>query len=184
MAKHSGAVAKSYAKALFELARERTHVDAVGKELEDVAALMVQQPELVAFLSRPWVAATAKRGAVAEMAARLGASPLTRDFLALIATRSRADHLSAIAAAYRALDDDAHGRARVKLRSAIALTDAERASLSARLSRMLQGRTLVIEESVDPRLLGGFVAEVGSMILDGSLDTQLDRMRDRLARAQ
>ena len=61
--------------------------------------------------------------------------------------------------------------------------DAERASLSARLSRMLQGRTLVIEESVDPRLLGGFVAEVGSMILDGSLDTQLDRMRDRLARA-
>ena len=71
----------------------------------------------------------------------------------------------------------------MKLRTAIALTDGERASLSARLSAMLEGKQLVIEESVDPQMLGGFVAEVGSRILDGSLDTQLDRMRDQLARA-
>jgi F-type H+-transporting ATPase subunit delta len=181
--KHSGAVAKSYAKAVFELARERNQVDAVGKELDAVAGVMAQQPQLLAFLSRPWVAATAKRGAAAEVAAQLSVSPLTRDVLALIASRSRADHVAAIAAAYRALDDEAQGRVRVKLRTAIALTDAERDQLSARLSRLLGGKKLVIEESVDPQLLGGFVAEVGSMILDGSLDTQLDRMRDRLARA-
>ena len=183
MAKQSEAVAKSYAKALFELARERNQVDAVGKELEVVAGVMAQQPELLAFLSRPWVAATAKRGAATEMATRLAVSQLTRDFLGLIALRNRADHLSAIAAAYRARDDEANGRVRVKLRSAIALTDAARDNLSHRLSRMLEGRKLVIEESVDPQLLGGFVAEVGSLLLDGSLDTQLDRMRDRLARA-
>jgi F0F1-type ATP synthase delta subunit len=48
---------------------------------------------------------------------------------------------------------------------------------------MLGGKKLVIEESVDQQLLGGFVAEVGSTILDGSLDTQLERMRERLARS-
>lgn len=180
---HSEAVAKSYAKALFQLARERSQVEAVGKELDAIARVMTEQPAMLDFLSRPWVAAPAKRGAAAETATRLGASPLTRDFLSLVAARSRADHLVAIAAAYRALDDEAQGRVRVTLRTAIALTDAEREQLSSRLSRMLQGKTLVIEESVDPQLLGGFVAEVGSMILDGSLDTQLDRMRDRLARA-
>jgi F-type H+-transporting ATPase subunit delta len=181
--KHSGAVAKSYAKALFALARERHQVEAVGKELESVATMMAQQPELFAFLSRPWIAAPAKRGAAVEVATRLTVSPLVRDFLGLVATRNRADHLAAIAAAYRALDDEAQGRVRVKLRTAVALTDPEREGLSTRLSRMLGGKTLLIEESVDSQLIGGFVAEVGSMILDGSLDTQLNRMRDRLARA-
>ena len=183
MAKHSEAVAKSYAKALFELARERNQIDAIGKELETVAEEIAQQPQLLAFLSRPWVAAAAKRGAAGEMANRLGVSPLTRDFLALVAARNRADHLSAIAGAFRALDDGTKGRVRVKLRTAIALTDAERETLRGRLARMLQARELVIDESVDPELLGGFVAEVGSKILDGSLDTQLDRLREQLARA-
>jgi F-type H+-transporting ATPase subunit delta len=183
MAQHSEAVAKSYAKAVFELARERNQVDAVGKELDTLAALMAEQPQLLAFLSRPWVAAAAKRAASADIAERLGLSPLTRDVLALIAARNRADHLAGIAKAYRAFDDIAQRRVRVQLRTAVALTDAERQKLSARLSGMLEGQQLVIEESVDTQLLGGFVAEVGSMILDGSLDTQLDRMRDRLARA-
>src|SRR4051812_19575038 len=174
MAQHSEAVAKSYAKAVFELARERNQVDAVGKELDTLAAVMAEQPQLLAFLSRPWVAAAAKRGAAADIAARLGLSPLTRDVLALIAARNRADHLAGIAKAYRAFDDLAQRRVRVQLRTAVALTDAERQKLSARLSGMLDGQQLVIEESVDTQLLGGFVAEVGSMILDGSLDTQLD----------
>ena len=181
--KHSEAVAKSYAKALFELARERNQVDAVSKELAAIGAVMAQQPAVVQFLSRPWVAPAAKRGAALDIATRLGLSPLTRDFLALIAARNRADYLTAIAAAYRALDDDAQGRVRVKLRTAQALSDAEREQLSARLARMLDGKKLVLEERVDSELLGGFVAEVGSRILDGSLDTQLERMRDRLARA-
>jgi len=72
---------------------------------------------------------------------------------------------------------------RVKLRTAVSLTDAERAEMGRRLTGMFGGRELVIEETVDQSLLGGFVAEMGSTILDGSLDTQLARMRDRLARA-
>ena len=181
--KHNAAVAKSYAKALFELARERGQVDAVSRELEAVVDVFASQIALRDFLSRPWVAAGAKRAAAAEVATRLGVSPLMRDFIGLVAARGRADHMAGIAAAYRALDDEAKARVRVKLRTAIILTDAERDGLSARLSRMLDGKELLIEESVDPQLLGGFVAEVGSMILDGSLDTQLARMRDRLARA-
>jgi F-type H+-transporting ATPase subunit delta len=181
--KQNAAVAKSYAKALYALARERNQVDAVAKDLSEAASVLAQQPQLLAFLSRPWVAAAAKRGAATDMATRLGLSPLTRDFLALVATRNRVDHLGAIATAYAALDDETRGRVRVKLRTAIALTDAERTALGQRLSRMLGGKTLLIEDSVDPNLLGGFVAEVGSMILDGSLNAQLDRMHDRLARA-
>jgi F-type H+-transporting ATPase subunit delta len=64
----------------------------------------------------------------------------------------------------------------------VPLTDDERRILAGRVSRALGGRTVLIEEVVDPGLLGGFVAEIGSLIVDGSLDGQLARMRQRLAR--
>jgi F-type H+-transporting ATPase subunit delta len=177
------ATAKSYARALFELARERNQIDAIGTDLATVADVLAAQPTLRDFLSRPWVSAAAKRGAAADLATRLGVAPLVRDFIGLVAVRNRADHLAAIQTAYRALVDAHRNRVRVTLRTAVRFTDAEREALRRRLSQLLEGRELVIDESVDPGLLGGFVAEVGSMILDGSLDAQLVRMREQLARA-
>ena len=67
------------------------------------------------------------------------------------------------------------------MRTAVALTDDEKRWLAARLGQAL-GKQVVLEETVDPSLLGGFVAQVGSYVLDGSLDGQLARMRERLAR--
>jgi F-type H+-transporting ATPase subunit delta len=183
MPRQNEAVAKSYAKALFELAGARNQVDAVARELAAITDVLARQPDILGFLARPWVAAAAKRSAAVELATRLELSPLTRDFLGLVVARNRADHLGAIATAYRNLDDQAEGRVRVKLRTAVALSDAESRALAERLSRLLQGKKLVMEASVDSGLLGGFVAEVGSRVLDGSLDTQLERMRERLARA-
>ena len=84
-------------------------------------------------------------------------------------------------AAYRALVDDELGRVRAEVRTAVALTDDEKRQLAARLGRASASRSS-LEETVDASLLGGFVAQVGSLILDGSLDGQLARMRERLAR--
>ena len=179
----SEATAKSYARAIFDIANERNQSNAVGAQLEAVAKVFASQRELSSVLARPWVSAPAKRAAVAEIATRLGVSPLVRDFLSLVAVRNRAAYLPAIHEAYRKLEDNALGRVRVKLRTAVTLTDSERAEMNRRLGARLGGRQLIIEETVDPTLLGGFVAEVGSMILDGTLDTQLARLRDRLARA-
>jgi F-type H+-transporting ATPase subunit delta len=181
--KLSEATAKSYARAIFELAQERNAADAVATELESVARVITAEPSLHTFLSRPWVSAAAKRGAATEVATKLNVSPLVRDFLALVAVRNRAEYLPAITEAYRKRMDEARGRVRVKLRTAVGFNDAERAELGRRLAAKVGGRELVIEETVDPKLLGGFVAEIGSTILDGSLDAQLVRMRDRLARA-
>jgi F-type H+-transporting ATPase subunit delta len=104
-----------------------------------------------------------------------------QDFVGLVAERGRADHLPEIVAAYRALVDAEHGQARAQVRSAVALTGAEKQQLAARLERVL-GKRIILEEQVDDALLGGFIAQVGSLILDGSLDGQLARMRQRLAR--
>jgi len=177
------AAAKSYAKALFELARELDRVEPVAHELERVRALVAAEPTLRSFLARPWIGAGPKRKVVEDVAARLDVSKLTRDFFALIAARSRADLVDAMTEAYQGLVDEHLGRVRARVRTVVPLTAEERRILAGRLSRALDGKTVLLEEVVDPGLLGGFVAEIGSLIVDGSLDGQLARMRHRLARA-
>jgi F0F1-type ATP synthase delta subunit len=63
------------------------------------------------------------------------------------------------------------------------LTADQKTALQSKLARALNRRQVVLDEVVDPTLLGGFVAESGSVIVDGSLDGQLARVRQRLARA-
>ena len=181
MPRRGQAAARPYAKALFELARERGQVDAIARDL-DALVEAAGVGELARFFELPWVSAAATREAAREVATRLEVSPLARDFFVLVAGQGRADHLGAIVAAYRELSDESQGVVRARVRTAVALGDQERAELSARLGRALGGKRVLLEESADPGLLGGFVAEIGSVIVDGSLDGQLARMRERLAR--
>jgi F-type H+-transporting ATPase subunit delta len=90
------------------------------------------------------------------------------------------DHLPEILAAYRALVDDDLGQARAQVRAAVPLTAEDKNRLATRLGGIL-GKRIILEEQVDHTLLGGFIAQVGGFILDGSLDGQLGRMRERLA---
>jgi F-type H+-transporting ATPase subunit delta len=180
--KASPAVAKSYAKALFGLARERNQADQTQDELERAAAQLSADGEAAAVLDRPWISPARRRSLADEIGQRLELSKLGRDFLGLLAAHGRTDHLAAIAETYRRLLDAAHGRVRARVRTAVPLTDADRAALSDRLRRALGGKQIVIEEVVDRNLLGGFVAEIGSLIVDGSLDGQLARMRERLVK--
>ena len=178
--KASAGVGRSYAKALFELARERNQADAIGRDLDTIVEQFTRDPALQAFFARPWVASTAKRAAAAEIGRRLGVSTLAIDFLALAAGQGRVDHLGVIADAYRELQDEAEGRVRARVRSATPLSDSERSALAAKLGSALGGKRVVIEEVTDKELLGGFVAEIGSLQVDASLDGQLARLRQRL----
>jgi F-type H+-transporting ATPase subunit delta len=178
----SQSTARSYAKALHDLARERGQAEAVGAELEQAVDVLRTDPALAHFFARPGVAATAKRRAADEIAQRLGVGKLVRDFLGLVAAHGRGDIVPEIGDAYRALVDDELNRARARVRAAVPLTESERTALASRLGEALGGKRVDVEAVVDSNLLGGFVAEVGSVIVDGSLDGQLARLKERLAR--
>ena len=173
--------ARSYAKALFELAKERHQTNVVGHELDGIIDAVASEPALLQFLARPGIASAAKRAVADEIAQRVGVSPLVRDFVGLVANQGRGDQLPDIAEAYRDLVDADAGRVRARVRSAVALTEQERATLASRLGAAL-GKTVVVEDRVDQGLLGGLVAEVGSLVADGSLDGQLARIKERLER--
>jgi F-type H+-transporting ATPase subunit delta len=178
----SQGAARSYAKALHDLARERQQAEPVGAELAQAAELVRTDAALAHFFARPTISGAAKRGAAGEIARRLGVSTLLRDFLGLVAAQGRADVLPEISDAYRVLVDADLNRARARVRVSVPLTDAERSALATRLGAALGGKHVAVEDVVDPTLLGGFVAEIGSLIVDGSLDGQLARLKERLAR--
>jgi F-type H+-transporting ATPase subunit delta len=177
--KRDAAVARRYARALLALASEARRAEAVADELAAFEQLLTGERELREALLRPWVKATTKRGIVLDVASRLRLSPLTRNFLALVAQRRRLDLLGEILAAYRASVDEAAGRIRARVRSAAPLSDAERGAIRERLGRRL-GKTVLLDTEVDPNLLGGFVAEVGSRVLDVSVAGQLAALRERI----
>jgi F-type H+-transporting ATPase subunit delta len=177
------AAVKPYARALHELARERGQTDAVAADLQKMVDLLHTDAELRDFFSRPWVSATIKRAAALEIAARLELSPLVRDFVALVARAGRAPAFEAIAAAYRARVDDDLGRVRAQVRSRLPLTEAERDALRTRLAAVMGAREVIVEARADEQLLGGFVAEIGTYVVDGSLDGQLARIGERLKQA-
>ena len=180
--KTSPAVAKTYAKALFELARERNQAEQIKTELARAAQALVGDGQAAEALSRPWISPAVRRRVADDIAARLELSRLSRDFLALLAGQGRVDHVGAIASVFRDMLDADWGRVRARVRTAVALTEADRGALATRLGRALGGKQVMIDEVVDSTLLGGFVAEIGSLIVDGSLNGQLARMRERLVK--
>lgn len=174
---------KPYARALHDLANERRQTEAVSRDLEAIVGVVERDAELRDFFDTPWVPAAAKRTAAMEIATRLELSPLVRDFVGLVARGGRAQHLAAIAAAFREMVDRDLGQVRARVRTRVPLTDAERDALRTRLGDVMGGKRVIMEEDVDTYLLGGFVAEIGTYIVDGSLDGQLARVEERLKRA-
>jgi F-type H+-transporting ATPase subunit delta len=181
--KASRASLKPYARALHDIARERQQTEAVARDLQAMVDLLQHDAELRDFFGRPWVSAAARRAVALEIAARLEVSPLVRDFIGLVARGGRAQHLDAIASLYRDMVDEDLGRVRARVRARVPLTEAERDALRAGLGGVMGGKQVLLEEEVDAELLGGFVAEIGTYIVDGSLDGQLARIGDRLKRA-
>ena len=173
--------ARRYAKALFSAAREASSAPAVGNDLDQLLRAFSTEPEVRDVLARPWIKHEDRRAIALSIAKKLGVGSLAQNFAGLLAERGRIEYLPEIADAYRALLDEDFRQARARVRSAVPLADDMKKRLTDRLEQLL-GKRIILEEQVDSTLLGGFVAQVGSFILDGSLDGQLARLRERLAR--
>jgi F-type H+-transporting ATPase subunit delta len=114
-----------------------------------------------------------------SLAARAEVQPLSANFLGLILEKRRLVHLEEIALAYEELADERLGRGKATVTSAAPLPEPMLEELKVRLRRAT-GKEIYLEARVDPAILGGLVAQVGSTVYDGSLRTRLRRMREQL----
>jgi F-type H+-transporting ATPase subunit delta len=173
------ALAERYAGALVEVALENRQADQVKQELADFAALMRESAELHAFLANPSIARAAKHSAIEAIVARMGASRTLRNYLFVIVDHRHAGMLVEIQEAFSRLLDARQGIMQAAVSSATELTAVERAELSAALAK-LTGQKVQAQYTTDSALIGGAVVRIGSTIYDGSVRTQLERMRARM----
>jgi len=179
MASLGGSVARRYAKALFGLGVTAGTYDKFGQELEDLVKAYDQSNDLRLALENPVIKPTEKQAILRALLPRIAPSPPVQRFAALLLERGRFPLLRSIARAYRELADQRAGQVRAKVTAAEPLSAADLDRVRRALEKRT-GRKVLIESSVDPDLIGGIVARVGDLVLDGSVRTQLDEMRRRL----
>jgi F-type H+-transporting ATPase subunit delta len=148
-------------------------------ELRTFSGMLRDSPELRHVLLSPAVSTSKKRAVVARFAESVPFSRLVRNFLSLVVDRRRSDILTDIADAFELALDERMGIIRAEVKSASPLTDAQQSELQQQLSRV-SGKQVRCEFSIDPALIGGVTARIGSTVYDGSVRTQLHNMRERL----
>jgi F-type H+-transporting ATPase subunit delta len=168
-----------YAKALLDVAASDAEAAAIDRDLSALNAAMHGSRELHQALTSPSVPAAGKRKIAAAIAERLGLTPGTRRVLDLLADRDRLGQLDELIAVFRERLRDRQRVQRAHVRSATPLSPDVTQALEARLSAVT-GTTVKVDVAVDPSLIGGVLAKVGSTVYDGTVKTQLEKLRKQL----
>jgi F-type H+-transporting ATPase subunit delta len=176
MAGSSLTLARPYARAAFEAAREAGTLAEWGEALA-FAAAAARVPEAASAIGDPRLAADTLVALLLPPGISAD-SPFGR-FIALLASNRRLALLPEIAELYAEMRRAHEGVVRAVVTSAVPLEEAQRASLAAALERRF-GRRIELETAVDPELLGGAVIRAGELVIDGSVRNRLRQLRDAL----
>ncbi len=171
--------ARRYARALLSVAPTQRTADTVADELVRLAAAISASAELRGVLANPAFTRAARKQALAALAGPLRLSETAIRFASLLVDRRRIADLSAIADRYHEMADEAAGRVRANVVTAVPLP----ADLAPRIEQALSGalaRPVTLRAEVEPGVIGGVVAQVGSLLFDGSVRSELDSLRRSL----
>jgi F-type H+-transporting ATPase subunit delta len=174
------AVGRIYGQAMLALAAERGEADALLDELGELVKFLDTSPELETFLGSPLIEED-ERAPALERIFRGRASDLLVDSLQVINRKGRLDLLRAIAETYRLAYREMRGLVDVTVRTAVPLSESQRAHLTEVAARFT-GRKPSLIERVDPSILGGMVVETSGLKIDSSVATRLRELSAALER--
>jgi len=173
--------ATRYARALLDVAiKEKADLDQVERELASVADLFTAHKALAQVLLNPVVPVPRKRAAMDAIMARAQLLPMVTKLFALLAERDRLVLAPDLVDAYRNRLLDHRNVIRAEITTTMALDADKVKAIEAGLARA-SGRTVTLSAKVDPTIIGGVVARLGSTIYDGSVTRQLQRMKEKLS---
>jgi F-type H+-transporting ATPase subunit delta len=172
--------ANRYAKALFDVAlAEKNDLAQVDRDLEAVVAMLQGSPDLARAAGRAGVTDAARAKMIEAVAAAMSLSAPVTKLLVLLAEGRKLTLMPDLAASFHERLLAHQNIVRADVASAAPLSPEKTKALEASLSKVT-GKQVHLSVSVDPELLGGVVARIGSTVYDGSVKTQLARMRQQL----
>jgi F-type H+-transporting ATPase subunit delta len=171
-------VAKRYALALLQIAKETDSLGVIEEELRVVKEVVQYNPELKAILNSSKLSIEKKKEILKTAFASVNVNVLNT--LLILIDRHREDQIIDLADEFLELANEEMGIAEAEVYSTRALTDAEREAISSVFAAKIGKKSLKIENIVDSNLLGGIRLRIGNRIYDGSLRGKLDRLERKL----
>jgi F-type H+-transporting ATPase subunit delta len=173
------AAAKRYARAVFELATEEGQVDEWGRRLIKVRDLL-SDPQVAAVLTNPTIPVSLRMELISAAPHEL--DPEATNLARLLIESNRVAQVRGVTEEFEGLADEAAGRVRATVTTAVELAPGERERLADQLSERL-GKEVRITLVVDARILGGLKLQYGDRLIDASVATKLQQLRRQLADA-
>jgi F-type H+-transporting ATPase subunit delta len=149
-------------------------------QLQEFEQAVASAREMSIVLASPAVSTSRKRQVIRRIADALGLDRLIRNFLLVLSDHRRIQALSEIIQAFNVLLDERLGFVHAEVTSASELSDSQRNQLSSELAKLASSQVR-LKFAIDPDLIGGVTARVGSKVYDGSVRGRLTQMRQRLA---
>jgi F-type H+-transporting ATPase subunit delta len=165
-------IAERYAIALLDIGIEKGIFENLATELTRVADLLNNSSDLHRVFTHPRFNADQRKKVFGKLLERLSVCPTIRNFAFLLVDRNRILSLPAVLESYQSLVDRHLGRVRAEVIVARKLNPMDEKRLIKAL-KAVSDQEILIEQTVDPSILGGLVARVGGRVYDGSLKTRL-----------
>lgn len=175
-------VAERYANALLQIGSETDNVQRFADDLAGFVKGCAAAPELLPALSHPGFSPEERMNVLNAVLASVELHTVSANFLRVVLEKGRISSLATIVDSYVSMADKAAGRARANVVTAVEMDAATRDQVRDIL-QTLTGKTIVVEPSVDPEILGGMIAEIDGQIYDASLRARLVRVRHDLLSA-
>jgi F-type H+-transporting ATPase subunit delta len=172
-------IAKRYARALVRIGQEDGQYETYGKELHAFQEILEASEELGAVMENPIYDRDQKKSLFRALNGQLRFSPMVTSFVLLLIEKRRLGYFREIVTGYDQLADEVAGRTRARVLSAVPLPESSVRTIQARLESMTRKKVIVTVQS-DPSLIGGVVTQIGDLIYDGSVRTQLASITETL----
>ena len=166
----------TYAGALFEAAREKDELEGVLEDLQEFVQALRENEELRLFFYGGQIPERQKRAAVEGLTEDMRGT--TTNFLKVLVDNGREELVVDITRNFEDLVKEHQGRVEVEVTTAVELSDEALNRIKYRLGRMLEGREVILKNSVDSNLLGGAVFRFGGQMMDGSVRGRLESLRE------
>lgn len=168
-------VANRYARAIFELAQEDGQLDQTYQELVSVRQVFLDNPRLAPLLAGVDLGIKEKQALVDQV--KEGASKYVANLLQMAFDYRRMSDMVAIVDEFERRYDEKHKRVHAEVVTAVQLDETRRNQLRDNLAARLGAQEIVLNEKVDPTILGGMVVKTANQTLDGSIKTKIEQIR-------
>ena len=172
-------VSRTYSEALFEVAVEEDILDKLAEELQFVIDTFNTYPDLFELYKSPQITVNERK----EMVAQVFGDKISlnlKNFLKILIDKGRCGSFYGISDSFMDLKNKEKGIVHVVAETVTEMSDAQMHLLTEKLGKNITG-TVLITNKINPDIMGGINLKIGDQVIDGSVKTKLEEIRDELA---